>query len=67
MYTGKLFDSQKFWDNFNFHIQNENDCKADSCLNGGKCKDLVNDFECQCRPGYKVMVESLLFKWILQC
>ena len=29
-----------------------NDCKRDSCLNGGQCVDLVNAFKCKCKPGF---------------
>lgn len=26
-----------------------------SCLNGGTCHDLVNDFRCECAPGFQGM------------
>ena len=29
-----------------------NDCKTDSCLNGGTCKDGINSFTCQCAEGF---------------
>ena len=30
-----------------------NECSSSPCQNGGKCKDLVNRYECQCAPGYE--------------
>ncbi|KAJ8673898.1 hypothetical protein QAD02_005160 [Eretmocerus hayati] len=32
--------------------ENINDCRADPCLNGGTCVDLVNSFQCICREGW---------------
>lgn len=31
---------------------NVDDCKGNTCLNGGTCVDMVNQFRCQCVPGY---------------
>eukprot|EP00111_Clytia_hemisphaerica_P006027 TCONS_00017431-protein len=28
-------------------------CVSSPCLNGGQCTNLVSDFQCQCRPGYR--------------
>ena len=28
------------------------DCAVEPCLNGGKCTDRVNGFNCKCVPGY---------------
>ncbi|VDK22366.1 unnamed protein product [Taenia asiatica] len=30
-----------------------NDCKGSPCQNGGVCEDLVDDFRCNCPPGWK--------------
>ena len=30
-----------------------NECAANPCLNEVKCIDLVNDFACECKPGWK--------------
>ncbi|XP_011496310.1 PREDICTED: protein jagged-1b [Ceratosolen solmsi marchali] len=32
--------------------ENINDCRANPCLNGGTCVDLVNSFQCICREGW---------------
>lgn len=29
-----------------------NECKLNPCLNDGVCTDLLNDYECDCVPGY---------------
>ena len=29
-----------------------NDCANDSCLNDGKCSDEINNYTCQCHPGF---------------
>lgn len=29
-----------------------NECARRPCLNNGICMDLLNDFQCSCRPGY---------------
>ena len=31
---------------------NLDDCRPDSCFNGGQCMDRVGTFECRCPPGY---------------
>ena len=28
------------------------ECELDPCLNGGTCVDQVNEFICECAPGY---------------
>lgn len=28
------------------------ECDSAPCQNGGLCKDGMEDFQCQCRPGY---------------
>ena len=28
------------------------DCASSPCQNGARCNDLVNDFACNCTPGY---------------
>ena len=30
-----------------------NDCADNPCQNGGICKDGINDFTCNCNPGWK--------------
>ena len=30
-----------------------NDCSQNPCHNGGSCRDLVNDFYCDCKNGWK--------------
>lgn len=30
-----------------------NDCSKNPCDNGGTCQDLVNDFFCECKNGWK--------------
>lgn len=30
-----------------------NDCSKNPCHNGGTCRDLVNDFFCECKNGWK--------------
>lgn len=30
-----------------------NDCSQNPCHNGGTCRDLVNDFYCDCKNGWK--------------
>ena len=55
-------------------MQDIKDCKIDSCLHGGKCIDLVNDYRCECRPGYQVhkftyyytALQNYFLKFILQ-
>lgn len=29
-----------------------NECAGVSCLNGGSCVDMVNNFTCECQSGY---------------
>ena len=29
-----------------------NECANNPCVNGGRCEDLVNDFECTCATGF---------------
>ena len=29
-----------------------NECEPNPCQNGAQCTDLVNDYECKCKPGY---------------
>ena len=33
-------------------ISDIDDCVAVTCMNGGSCKDLVNDYQCICRQGF---------------
>ena len=30
-----------------------NECYTNPCQNGGTCKDAVNSYTCQCKPGYQ--------------
>ncbi len=32
--------------------ENTNDCSMQPCLNAGRCIDRVNDFQCECLPGF---------------
>ena len=32
---------------------NIDDCDPDPCLNSGQCIDLINDYKCPCKPGFK--------------
>ena len=34
-------------------IADINDCSQNPCHNGGSCRDLVNDFYCDCKNGWK--------------
>ena len=29
------------------------ECVSNPCQNGGTCKDAVNSYTCQCKPGYQ--------------
>ena len=29
-----------------------NDCKGDVCQNSGTCVDLINNYRCECVPGF---------------
>ena len=29
------------------------DCASVTCLNDGKCKDMLNNFTCDCHPGFR--------------
>ena len=29
-----------------------NECESDPCMNGGTCINHLNQFECDCTPGY---------------
>ena len=31
---------------------NVDDCAQVTCENGGKCKDMLNNFSCDCHPGF---------------
>ncbi|KAF5891230.1 neurogenic locus notch protein 2-like, partial [Clarias magur] len=31
--------------------QQYNECISDPCQNGGRCLDLVNNYQCICQPG----------------
>ena len=35
-----------------FHQSDKDDCATSPCKNGAVCTDLVNDFTCECLPGY---------------
>lgn len=35
-----------------FLLSDEEDCFPDTCKFGGNCTDKVNDFHCDCKPGY---------------
>ena len=32
--------------------ENIDDCAGDPCVNGGRCEDLVDGFECTCATGF---------------
>ena len=34
-------------------IPDIDDCKGNPCSNDAKCVDLVNDYKCECKPGYE--------------
>lgn len=36
-----------------FLVLDINDCSQNPCHNGGSCRDLVNDFYCDCKNGWK--------------
>ena len=38
---------------FNCSTVNINDCKSDSCVANATCIDGVNNFTCQCPPGFR--------------
>ena len=44
-----VFDMSFFPLNYNSDI---NDCAEQPCQNNGNCTDEVNDFHCDCVPGY---------------
>ena len=58
--TGKIFYGQNVGTHTNsnnyviqLHVYvlfplDKSECGADTCKNGGKCVDLINDFECEC-------------------
>lgn len=54
LYTSHLFDpGVTFVYNINLSLSLDiNDCKPSLCQHGGKCIDKVNDFECDCCPGW---------------
>ena len=31
---------------------NIDDCNPNPCMNNGSCKDLVNNYSCECAPSY---------------
>lgn len=33
-------------------VSDINECGSNPCLNGGTCFDQVNQFQCQCQPGF---------------
>ena len=37
----------------NFACREIDECLGNPCQNGAICKDRVNDYECQCRNGYR--------------
>ena len=37
----------------NFFILDIDECKGQKCSGNGKCKDLVNGFECICDAGFE--------------
>ena len=39
-------------DLFSFAFSDINECSSHPCLNGAICIDRVNDYLCECRPGY---------------
>ena len=34
------------------NVSDINECRSAPCQNGGTCRDLVNAYRCDCRPGY---------------
>lgn len=36
-----------------YSILDINDCSQNPCYHGGSCRDLVNDFYCDCKNGWK--------------
>ena len=38
--------------NFLITFADINDCRKNPCKNGGKCRDLINNFRCSCRKGF---------------
>ena len=35
-----------------FRLLDINDCAKNPCLNGGRCVDKVNSYQCICKTGY---------------
>ena len=38
--------------NMNLFFLDINECESRPCKNGGKCTDLINDYNCTCATGY---------------
>lgn len=49
------------WSGVNCEI-NIDDCAKQPCVNGGTCRDLVKDYNCECFPGYTGLPYFLCFK-----
>jgi len=46
------------------------DCAGQPCQNGGNCTDKVNDFHCDCVPGYtgkncSIGEQNHVYNWLL--
>ncbi|XP_039257208.2 uncharacterized protein LOC120333884 [Styela clava] len=40
------------WTTSNTRCVQRDECQPNPCVNGARCQDFVNDFECHCRPGF---------------
>lgn len=38
---------------FSSYISDVKECSIKPCLNGGVCREMLGDYECQCPPGYE--------------
>lgn len=47
MYTNRIWQLSMY-----VPVSDINECGSNPCLNGGTCFDQVNQFQCQCQPGF---------------
>jgi len=42
---------------------NFNECASNPCRNGARCRDGINEFTCQCEPGFTgMMIDGALWR-----